>query len=504
MHSLKRLVILGGGSAGWMTAAALARTFTTQQYDVTVIESSDIGTVSVGEATIPNIRQFNQMLGIDENDFLRKTQGTFKLGIEFVDWFKPGSRYMHPFGPYGVALYGVPFHHYWLRQQHQTSANSRAEPLDLSRYCLEWAAAKDNQFCRPQQGSKTPLAHLQYAFHFDAVEYARYLKNYALERGVKLIDDRFIAAQMAPSGDITALELAQSGKVEGDLFIDCSGFKALLIEKTLQVGYEDWRHWLPCDTAVAQTCESITELKPYTRATARPAGWQWQIPLQHRIGNGHVFSSRFMSDDEATQQLADSLPAKALSEPRTLRWQNGKRHKAWHKNCVAIGLSAGFIEPLESTGLQLIQSGISRLISLFPQHRCSDADRAAYNRYTDFEIERIRDFVILHYKATERDDSAFWRYCQHMEIPDTLADKIALYQSSGRIFRDNSEMFNEISWFSVLNGQGIQPQSYHPMANAIPAQELDNLMDKITQAIAAGKAQMPAHQDYISQQCRSI
>lgn len=500
MTGIRRIVILGGGSAGWMTAAALSRTFGCKNYYITLIESSEIGTVSVGEATIPNIRQFNQMLGIDENDFLKKTQGTFKLGIEFVDWLRKDTRYMHPFGPYGVTLYGVPFHHYWLRTQ-ITKNEELYTDNHLSEYCLEWAAAKQDRFCRPVPDSKTPLSNLQYAYHFDATAYAEYLKQYATNNGVNHIDDKFQRAELTLSGDIQALQLEKSGRIEGDLFIDCSGFKALLIEKTLHVGYEDWRHWLPCDKAVAQTCESLPNRKPYTRATAQSAGWQWQIPLQHRIGNGHVFSSRFMSNDEATQILTENLPSKPLSEPRVLQWLNGKRHKAWHKNCVAIGLSAGFIEPLESTGLQLIQSSISRLISLFPKNQCNDADRNAFNSYTNFEIERVRDFVILHYKATEREDSEFWRYCKNMDIPETLADKIALYKSSGRLFRDNMELFSEISWFSVLNGQGILPDSYHPLADSIPDDELAVLLSKIKQAIQAGKAQMPLHDEFIRKNC---
>ena len=494
-----KIVIVGGGSAGWMTAAALSHLLPAKDYTITLVESDTIGTVSVGEATIPAILEFNQMLGIDEAEFLRFTHGSFKLGIEFRDWLQKGHQYMHPFGPYGVNMQGVPFHHYWLKDK--LSGKERI----LSDYCLEYRAAINNKFCHPQPQSRSALANIKYAYHFDAVKYAEYLREFASKRGVKKIngDIRYIH-QQANSQDIKSLELKDNQRIEGDFFIDCSGFKGLLISETLKVGFEDWRHYLPCDSAVAQPSESLNHIKPYTISTAHEYGWQWQIPLQHRVGNGFVFSSEFLSKEVAISKLAKRLPSKALAEARQLKWINGKRKQAWKNNCVAIGLSAGFIEPLESTGLQLIQSAIMRLLALFPNGPCQQADIDTYNRYTDDELWRIRDFIILHYKATRRDDSEFWRYCQAMAIPDTLQAKIDLYEANGRLFRENNELFNEISWFSVMNGQGIVPRSYHPLVKNMAEQQRQQNLSHIAGAMHEAEQQMPDHKSYLQKYCSGI
>lgn len=496
--NIKNIVIAGGGSAGWMTAAALSKALSSEQYKITLIESADIGTVSVGEATIPNIRAFNQFLGIDENQFMQATQGTFKLGIEFVNWAKQSHCYMHPFGPYGVTLEGIPFHHYWLREKMQ----GRERPL--ADFCLEWTAAKSDLFSRPVPQAKNPLVSIKYAFHFDATLYAKYLRNYAIANGVTHLQGTIEQVnQHSHNGFVSSLSLKDGTQVQGDLFIDCSGFKGLIIDKTLGSEFIDWSHWLPCNQAIAQTSESEEVIRPYTISTAHAAGWQWQIPLQHRIGNGYVFSDQFMQTDEAINRLAQQLPTKTIGEPRILKWKNGHRKQVWIKNCVAIGLSAGFLEPLESTGLQLVQSAIMRLISLFPDGEFRPTEIELYNRYSQLEIEQIRDFIILHYKANQRQDSEFWQHCRNMQIPDSLQQKIDLYQSSGRIYRENNELFNEISWFSVLQGQGIQPAAYHPMADMMPEPQLHNYLSGIKRAIMAAKQQMPTHNDFISRYCRA-
>lgn len=494
--SKKDILIVGGGSAGWMTASALANVLPSEQYTITLVESSNIGTISVGEATIPGILEFNRMLGIDEASFMRFTEGSFKLGIAFHDWFKKGHTYMHPFGPYGINMQGIQFHHYWLKDKLDGTQRPIAD------YCIEYQAALNGKFCHPQPQSRSALANIKYAYHFDAIKYAEFLKDYSMARKVKHIQGDIRNVKQCPnSGDILSVELKDSTVIAADLFIDCSGFKGLLIAQTLGVGFEDWRHYLPCDSAVAQPSQSLEDIKPYTISTAHENGWQWQIPLQHRIGNGFVFSSEFISKETAVSKLAKRLPSKALAEARELKWINGKRKQAWKNNCVAIGLSAGFIEPLESTGLQLIQSAIMRLLSLFPNGKCQAADIDAYNRYTDDELWRIRDFIILHYKASERDDSEFWRYCKNMDIPDSLKEKIELYQSSGRIFRDNNELFNELSWFSVMNGQGIIPRSYHPLVNNLEESQRIKNMTAIAGAMTEAMLQMPKHRDYLSHYC---
>ncbi len=495
-NNIKNIVIAGGGSAGWMTAAALAKIIGTQKYNISLVESEEIGTVSVGEATIPNIRHFNALLGIDENDFLQHTQGTFKLGIEFVNWRKKGHSYMHPFGPYGANMQGVQFHHYWLKNLQLGGKD------DLLDYCLEGSSAKQNKFTRPLNIPNSPLATMNYAFHFDATLYAKYLRMYSESLGVKRIEAKIKKVNVgSENGFIETLSLDNGKKLEGDLFIDCTGFRGLLIEQALNTGFDDWGHWLPSNSAAAQACEIDGEMKPYTLSTAHACGWQWEIPLQNRIGNGHVYSREHLSDDEAINNLQKNMPGKPIGEPRLLKWRNGKRRKAWNKNCIAIGLSAGFLEPLESTGLHLIQGSISRLLSLFPDKSFRQADVDAYNEFNDFEIERVRDFVILHYKITERDDSPFWNYCRNMEIPFSLQRKIDLYRSHGRIYREGSELFNELSWLSVLHGQGVVAESYHPLADNMADDEMAKQLSNMKKIINECVNQIPGHKDYIAKHC---
>jgi tryptophan halogenase len=488
------IVIVGGGSAGWMTAAALSTHLSPEHFHITLVESPEIGTISVGEATIPGILEFNQMLGINEAEFLDFTKGSFKLGILFKDWYEKGNQYMHPFGAYGVSLQGIPFHHYILQEKLNDGVSMR----DLSPYCIEYTAALNNKFSHPQPQSRSPLASIKYAYHFDATLYAKFLQQLACSKGVIHIQDNITKVNQHPSGDIASVTLTNNPIVTGDIFIDCSGFKGLLINQALGVTFEDWRKYLPCDSAIAMPSEALTTIKPYTISTAHENGWQWQIPLQHRVGNGFVFASEFLSEHKAIEQLSSQLPSAAIGEPRILKWTNGKRTKVWEKNCIAIGLSAGFIEPLESTGLQLIQSAITRLLSLWPNIPIANAVRDQFNAYTNQEIDAIRDFVILHYVANKRSDSRFWQHCQQIELPERLRNKMALYEASGNIFRDDNELFNEISWFSVLNGQGVTPASYHPLANNLSIQSRRKYLKTIAGAMQEATANMPDHGEYLA------
>ncbi len=489
------ITIVGGGTAGWMTAAALAR-FLETGYQITLIESEDIGTVGVGEATIPQISLFNQALGLDEDAFLRSCQGTFKLGIEFVDWHQLGHRYMHAFGPTGRDVGLIGFHHYWLR------ANSLGLAKSLAAYSLNNQAAYAGKMQRGAPRTAKALPGMPYAFHFDAGLYAAFLRRYSEVRGVTRIEGRIAATQLnAETGNIESVQLESGQSIAGDLFIDCSGFRGLLIEQALHTGYEDWTHWLPCDRALAVPCENADELPPFTRSTARTAGWQWRIPLQHRIGNGYVYSSAYVSDDEAAQTLLNNLDGKPLADPRPLKFTTGKRKKFWNRNCVAIGLASGFMEPLESTSIHLIQSAISRLLKFLPGKQMCEADSAEYNRQCDFEYDRIRDFIILHYKATARDDTPFWQHCQNMAIPDTLAAKIELFRANGHIFREHEELFTEQGWLQVMAGQGIAPRGHHPLAAQISDADLAEFMTMLEALNGREVAQMPSHENFIAQHC---
>ncbi|MGJ7914452.1 tryptophan halogenase family protein [Massilia sp. LXY-6] len=489
---LKNIVIVGGGTAGWMAAASLSRLLQ-KRYAIRLIESDEISTVGVGESTIPMIRLFNTALGINEDEFMRETKATFKLGIDFVDWGKLGDRYMHGFGSIGQPLWTLEFFQYWLR------AWQAGKAPDLERYSLNRMAAKAHKFMRPSTDMpNSPLADIPYAFHLDAGLYARYLRKYAEHHGVVRTEGKVVEVRQRADDFIESVVMENGTVVEGDLFIDCSGFRALLIEQTLKTGFEDWSHWLPCDRAWAVPCELSGELLPYTIATARPAGWQWRIGLQHRTGNGHVYASRFMSDDEAASVLMNNLDGKALADPRMLRFTAGKRKKTWNKNVVAIGLSSGFLEPLESTSIHLVQSTLSRLVGFFPDAGFQQADIDEFNAQCDFEVERIRDFLILHYHATERSDTPFWDHCRTMEIPDTLRRKLDLYRSHGRVIRENNELFAEVGWQQVLHGQGVRAQGHHPLAGLLDDRELQAFLGNIEEVIGKCVNVMPSHKDFIA------
>jgi len=495
---IQKIVILGGGTAGWMTAATLAKVLGKNYCDIRLIESYDIGTVSVGEATIPQISLFNKILGIDEDDFMRKTQSTFKLGIEFKDWKQIGHSYMHPFGSYGTDMDAIQFHHYWLKMFKQGKAP------DIEEYSLSAVAAKQGRFTRPENRGNSPLSQISYAFHFDATLYAKYLREYSTERGVTRTEGKVVDVMLKSSnGFIDSLIMADGERIEGDLFIDCSGFKGILIEGALKTGFEDWSHWLPCDRAVAMPCKAKNEVYPYTRSTAQSAGWTWRIPLQNRIGNGYVYPSKFVTDEQAAAVLAEQMESEPLAKPHFLRWTTGVRKKGWNKNCIAIGLSAGFVEPLESTGLHLIQSSIAKLLGLFPNKGFNQADIDTYNDQQSIELERIRDFIILHYKVTEREDSEFWRFCKNMDIPDYLQKKIDLYKANGRIYRQDTELFNETSWLAVMHGQGIQPDGYHPVVDALNEAEITRRLEHIKAVIDTSVATMPMQSEFINQHCKA-
>jgi tryptophan halogenase len=498
---LNNVTIVGGGTAGWMAAAALA-TVLKGRYRISVVESDEIGTVGVGEATIPMIQRFNQLLGIDENEFLRETQGSFKLGIEFVNWGRLGDRYMHGFGRIGRELWPVGFEQYWLRMR----ALGRAAPLEA--YSIARMAGKANRFMPPRHDIEdSPLGEITYAYHFDASLYARYLRRRSEALGVVRVEGRIVntvlRAEGPQAGHVEAVVLDGGQRIDGDLFIDCSGFRGLLIEQALQTGYEDWTHWLPCDRAWAVPCESAGPLTPYTRSTAHRAGWQWRIPLQHRTGNGHVYSSAHMSDDEAAAILMANLDGAALAEPRMIRFKTGMRRLAWHRNVVAIGLSSGFLEPLESTSIHLIQSAIQQLIDFFPDRGFEPADIDEFNRQARFNVESVRDFVILHYHLNQREDSEFWRQCAHMDVPATLAEKLRLFQSHGRIVRFNNELFSEVGWLQVMEGQNLRPRRWHPMVELQTDDATQAYLESVREVIAKCVAVMPDHAAYIAQHCRS-
>ena len=493
---IRDIVIVGGGTAGWMAAAAMARVIK-GDYRIRLVESDEIGIIGVGEASLPHIATFNSLLRIDEAEFLRATQGTFKLGIEFVNWGQVGDRYVHGFGKLGPDLDGLPFHHFWLRQATTGQAG------ELAKYSINTAAALQAKYMRaPPDMAGSPLAELVHAYHFDAGLYARYLRKLAEEAGVQRTEGKVVQVlQRADDGFIEAVMLASGERIAGDLFLDCSGLRGLLIEQTLGSGYEDWSHWMPCDRAIAVPCASVEPLIPMTRAIAHTAGWQWRIPLQHRIGNGHVYASRFMAQDEATRILLNNLDGEQLADPRHIAYVPGRRTKIWNKNCVALGLAAGFFEPIESTNIHLVQTGIVRLLTLFPRAGFDEADIAEANAQAKTEYERIRDFIVLHYKATERDDSPFWNYCRTMEIPDSLRHKMDLYRSNGRLFHAEYDLFGEVSWLQVMQGQRIQAQGYHPFADVRPASEVAEFLGDVERVTQKCVDFMPSHAEFIRRYC---
>jgi tryptophan halogenase len=498
--AIKEIVILGGGTVGWMTAAALAHVLDANRLSITLIESEQIGTVGVGEATIPPIILFNEMLGIDENAFIAKTKATFKLGIEFVNWGGLGEAYIHPFGDFGTEIETLPLHHHWLR------AKAHGYERDLSEFSLMVQSCKRNKFMRPVKNNpRSVLAGIHYAYQFDAGLYAAFLREYSEVRGVKRIEGRVEqVSRDSESGHVTSLTLQDGRAIGGEFFIDCSGFRGLLIEQEMETGYEDWTHWLPVDRAIAIPCEKNGPPIPYTRATAHGAGWQWRIPLQHRTGNGHVYCSEFVGDDEAHDTLVQSLDGAPIADPKLLRFQTGHRRKFFHHNVLALGLAAGFMEPLESTSIHLVQMGLARLLALFPDKRFNPVDIEAYNQRTLFEYERVRDFLILHYVATKRDDTAFWRHCQNIPLPDTLSQKIEQFRAAGRIFRDSNELFTESSWLAVMSGQGIVPSGWNPVADRFEEASMISRLDDMADLIARAADAMPSHAEFVEDCIRGV
>jgi tryptophan 7-halogenase len=484
---VRSVVILGGGTAGWMTATALSRQFG-RTLNITLLESEEIGTVGVGEATIPTIHWFNELIGLDEAAFLRETKASFKLGIEFVDWVRPGHRYFHPFGDYGVRFPGVAFHHRW--------AKARAEGLDLplSAFSLATELAGQGRFAKPQGDARSILSTLGYAYHFDASLYARHLRGIAEVAGVTRVEGKLQDVERdGGTGLVTALTTERGARIEGELFIDCSGFRALLIDGQMGSAFEDWSHWLPCDRAVAVPCERTEHTTPFTRSTARPAGWQWRIPLQHRIGNGHVFASGFMSEDEATAMLLANLDGEALAEPRTLRFKAGTRRKAWVGNVVALGLSSGFLEPLESTSIHLIQSGIAKLLTLFPDRDMDPALAERYNALLGADMDNIKDFLILHYHANPGRTEPFWVERREMALPETLVVREEQYRRSGRLMLASEELFRDGSWLAVLNGQEIVAEDYNPLADVLDGATNAAQVRQVAEVIQRAAPTLPLH-----------
>ncbi|MES2126630.1 MAG: tryptophan halogenase family protein [Pseudomonadota bacterium] len=486
---IRRVVIAGGGTAGWMVAAGLSKALG-KLLDIKLVESDEIGTVGVGEATIPTLMNFHHLLEINEQEFMAATQATFKLGISFENWRERKEDYIHSFGLTGTDHWTAGFQHFWHKGRERKLAG------DYGDYCLELKAAQENRFAHlPRNG-------MNYAYHLDASAYAKYLRRFSEPLGVKRIEGK-IARVITDdsSGDITALQLDSGSVIEGDLFIDCTGFRGLLIGETLKEEYEDWSHWLRCDSAIAVQTESVGPAVPYTRSIAREAGWQWRIPLQHRVGNGIVFSSRYIDDDAARQCLLDNLEGRPLMDPRVIRFRPGQRHKTWSHNCVAIGLASGFLEPIESTSIHLIQRGIIRLMQMFPTNGISQADVDEYNHQTRVEIEHIRDFIILHYHVTNREDTAFWRDCRNMDVPATLRHRIGLFRESGRVFRVPNELFAENSWIQVMLGQGIMPRQHHQSADLMGDEELAHFLNGIRSAVDRTVMQLPSHQAYVEKYC---
>ena len=501
--SIRKIVIVGGGTAGWMAAAPLAQRFASAggaaRCEIVLVESPDIGTIGVGEATLPTIRAYNLSLGLDGADFVRQTQGSFKLGIEFRDWGRVGHRFFHGFGDFGPAIENRSPWQHWLRLQRSVDNLPGYEDWSTST-----VMARGNRFTPPEPGAPSAANAYSFAYHFDAGLYAAYLRSYAVARGAQRVEGTIVDVELRPEdGFVAAVKLADGRRIDGDLFIDCSGFRALLIGGAMQSPFEDWSALLPCNSAQAVPSERVAPLTPYTQSTAKAAGWQWRIPLQHRTGNGHVYCSGFISDDEAAGTLLAGLDSKALDTPRQLRFTTGRRKAGWVKNVVGIGLASGFLEPLESTSIQLIMDGVGRLIEFFPDRSFKPHLAAEFNRRMAVQYESIRDFIALHYKLTERRDSELWRYCAAMPIPDTLAHQIELFRASGRVTILDPGGFTEPSWVSLFLGLGLQPESYDPFVDHIDTAALLQHFVRLRQAIQQTVSGMPDHGDYIARHVKA-
>ncbi|WGL18386.1 tryptophan 7-halogenase [Microbulbifer bruguierae] len=503
-----KIAIVGGGTAGWMTAAALAGIATDKICELILVESEAIGTVGVGEATIPAIKEFNDRLGIPETEMLQQTRATFKLGIEFQGWGKPGTSYIHPFGTFGQPIAGTDFHQQWLRffsdsaLRENAGLSQQLPPLEA--YSLAVQMCRAGKFDYPKASAGSALDPIEssyaYAYHFDAGLYARYLRDYAEQRGVRRIEGRIHNVSQDPhSGDIQTLHLESGQQISADYFIDCSGFRSLLLGQTLGVAYQSWKHWLPCDSAVAMPSARDADLPPVTRSTAQPAGWQWRIPLQHRCGNGFVYQSSLIGDDEAADSLASSLKTPAIGDPRIIRFEAGKRACSWHKNCIAVGLAAGFLEPLESTSIYLIQAAIVNFLKLLPGKSLQPQLAREFNRLLNLEYERARDFIILHYHLNPRTDSELWRHCQSMSIPDELRLRIEAFRKRGFIEQYRHGLFAPPSWLSVFMGQGLKPRQVEPLANQVDPHKAAQTLSSLEQTIRRQIAAMPSSAEFVQQ-----
>jgi tryptophan halogenase len=484
--------ILGGGTAGWMTASALSKKLKKSIDTITLVESEAIGIVGVGEATLPHIKLFNEGLGIKENVFIKETQATFKLGIEFCDWGRLGQSYVHPFGDFGKPINDVDFYQHWIK------LNQHGDISKLGEYASGIVTAKNDKFQMPNAGKTELQRAFGYAYQFDAALYAKFLRKFSEDNGVTRVEGKVVDVSQDPvTANINSITLENGQEIEADLFVDCSGFRGVLIEQALQSGYQDWSNWLPCNRAVAVPCESNGVLSPYTRATARKAGWQWRIPLQHRTGNGHVYWDEFISEDEATSQLLANLDGPALAEPKQLFFKTGRRNHFWKNNVVAIGLSAGFLEPLESTSIHLIQEGITNLLELFPHEAPSPLDINEYNSRMALQYERVRDFLLLHYVATKRDDSEMWRYFTNMTLPDTLQEKIDGWMHRGYVQRYEFGAFLPPSWVAVMIGQNLMPNNYDPRVDTINFEQVQHASKAMREDIAQGVSQAKTQADFL-------
>ena len=496
--NVQKVVIVGGGTAGWMTASLLVKLLG-KSIEIVLVESDKIGIVGVGEASIPPIANFNQAIGVTEQAFINATKATIKLGIEFNGWYNKNDSYMHAFGTIGKNFPFCDFHHFWLKHQQQLNGNQGIQTSNFWQYSLNYQAAKQGKFAPLKQIPHTNLSGIAHAYHFDAGLYAQFLSKHAQSQGVKRIEG--IVEDIScnkNSGFISQLSMDDGQIVEGDLFVDCTGLAALLIEKTLNTGFEDWSHWLPCNSAIAVPSENTKPaIAPYTRSTARSVGWQWHIPLQHRTGNGLVYSDRYLSDDDAKTMLLEQVQGKLLAEPRVIKFKTGRRRQAWHKNVVSIGLSSGFLEPLESTSIHLIQTAAIRLLKFFPHSGISQHAIDEYNRLSKIEFEGIRDFIILHYKLNNRDDSDFWRMCQRMNVPESLSRKMALFKAIGKANCGTDDLFTEMAWQQVMIGQGCVPKDHHPLVDGLSAEQLKELMESLDTLVMKTVEKLPSHETFL-------